>query len=1061
MKAVSFALCLCLCLMGASPVLGADKAAQFSDQNEKVLQLYLAQDYKSAEVAARKAVSAVKRELSASSEPFHYAHLNLAAVLLAKESRSEAEAILVRLVTQQTDARINDQIRIQTLRMLLHNKTSDDPDPDPDPDPAKLALLDTFVSLLSTVHGDDSPALVGPLLERSVRLYAVGRGQECVADIKRAIRIRTAFLPPSPDEDIDLNRNLAMCQLRARDFDASISGFREILAAITRLHGASDERTLTVASDLGFALDQSGKPSDAAEVASDVLKKRKMLWGEGHPATIVSMINLASAYQQMGRYGEAEELYLTVISKYGSGHPLDKWKISASGGLANIFLRVGRFEDALKLVEAGERDLASLGEIDISFKTDGLLAKAQAYQGMNDIEKATQAYETIVDGERDSSNDPLDIATAYGNLATFAAKRGDVAAAEYYIQLAVNVENAVNLNRVNTRLRQARIMLLDSNLGSATAMLSVLLSDAKARFGPTSAQTADVSNSLALAYMMQQDDIKAADLLSQTIRNVALYEDSEISESPDAEGLNSGSNAVIDAGSTALSAAFLEPNSPMAELASDFVLNYKSRVGDKNARLRAILRSETGSTKSAIIVQEYLKLRNDFTALSRRVVDGDSALLVTLRPIETKLRSLEAEIVRSTSNPALKDSFAKTAEVQRNLSAGSALVEYFLYSPSQAKSASLEGDARYGAMILIAGSRRPLFVDLATSMEIRQLVGSISEEFNDRSGDVKITRTLYDLLIAKILPGTNNSRRLYISTAGILGAVPFDMLVDAKGQRLVESDIDYRFIVSGRFLGAGTQSSGEDLVAFGGADFDAKPEAGGAVQTAANNVGGRDAVTRRAVDRLSGFSGLPGTGLEVQLIGEIWKAKYGGSPSIFIGSEATEANLHKISSPKVLHMATHGVTVPLTRGDTLLPSLQVAMALTGANGSIGRGADQDGIVFGYEIEQLDLRGTELVVLSACETGIGLVNSFEGIIAVEQAFRRAGAKAVLATLHPISDAYTAIFMQDFYSTWMSMDNPDADVALRQVKVAWLRSDEIGRRDPKKWAPFVIINATLIP
>lgn len=1055
MKAVFFA--LGLCLIGASPVLGAGKAARLSDQNEKVLQLYLAQDYKSAEVAARKAVSSAKRELSASSEPFHYAYINLAAILLARENRAEAEAILSKLVRQQADARINEQIRIQTLSMLLHNKTSDGPDP------AKLTFLDTFVSLLSRVHGENSPVLVGPLLERSVAMYAVGRGQECVADIERVITIRKSSLPPSPEEDIDIRRNLAMCQLRARNFDEAIANFRDILATITQTRGASDETTLTVASDLGFALDQSGKPSDAAELALDVLEKRKKLLGESHPATIVSMINLASAYQQMGQYGDAEKLYLTVISNYDNRRSLDKWKISATGGLAEVYIRVGRFEEALKYIETGERDFASLEEIDISFKTDGLLQKAQVYQGMNDVAKATEAYKAIVEGEHDSSKDPIDFATAYGNLATLASKRGDIAAAKRYIQLAVDVENESKVDRLNTKLRQARIMLLDNEVAKATTMLSALLSDAKVRFGPSSAQTADVSNALAVAFIMQHNSIEAADLLGQTIRNVALYEAGEMSQSPDAEGLSSGSEAVIEAGSTALSAAFIEPSSPMADLASDFVLNYKSRVGDKNARLRAILRSGTGGTKTAAVVQEYLKLRNDFTAISRRVVDGDAGSLVALRPIEAKMRNMEAEIVRSTSNAAIADEFTQTADVQRNLPAGSALVEYFLYSPNHAKSNSTgEAGARYGAMVLLAGAERPVFVDLAASEEVQQLVSSISADFADRSNDNDVTRNLYDILIAKILPGIKDARRLYISTAGILGAVPFDMLVDGDGRRFVESDIDYRFIVSGRFLGVGPQSpTGEGLAAFGGADFDVEPEADGVVETAANNVVGRDAVTRNAADRLDGFAGLPGTGLEVQLIGEMWKAKYGGSPSILIGSQATEANLRKIASPRVLHMATHGVTVPLTRGDTLLPSLQVAMALTGANGSVGRGADQDGIVFGYEIEQLDLRGTELVVLSACETGIGLVNSFEGIIAVEQAFRRAGAKAVLATLHPISDAYTAMFMQDFYSTWINMANPDADDALRQVKVAWLRSEEPGRRDPKQWAPFVIINATLKP
>ncbi len=114
------------------------------------------------------------------------------------------------------------------------------------------------------------------------------------------------------------------------------------------------------------------------------------------------------------------------------------------------------------------------------------------------------------------------------------------------------------------------------------------------------------------------------------------------------------------------------------------------------------------------------------------------------------------------------------------------------------------------------------------------------------------------------------------------------------------------------------------------------------------------------------------------------------------------------------------------------------------------GGELQGILTALEATSLDLRDTRLVVLSACETGLGQFASGEGVYGLAQSLHEAGARAVLATLWPVSDAATAVFMQRFYARLAAGDDPQ--VALQTVQRAFASEGEF--RDPIFWAPFVL-------
>ncbi len=191
--------------------------------------------------------------------------------------------------------------------------------------------------------------------------------------------------------------------------------------------------------------------------------------------------------------------------------------------------------------------------------------------------------------------------------------------------------------------------------------------------------------------------------------------------------------------------------------------------------------------------------------------------------------------------------------------------------------------------------------------------------------------------------------------------------------------------------------------------------------------------------------------------------------------EATESFLKGVEASSILHVATHAFFLgapstpaeetPVVRsglglpgadrlgGDAGLgesPLLRSGLVLAGANGLEG-GEGEDGILTALEASGLDLWGTELVVLSACETGLGGVSNGEGVFGLRRALVLAGAESQLMSLWKVADAATKELMVRYYGNLIS--GMGRSEALRQVQLEMLRSSDHGH--PYYWASFISI------
>jgi CHAT domain-containing protein len=334
-------------------------------------------------------------------------------------------------------------------------------------------------------------------------------------------------------------------------------------------------------------------------------------------------------------------------------------------------------------------------------------------------------------------------------------------------------------------------------------------------------------------------------------------------------------------------------------------------------------------------------------------------------------------------------------------------------------------------------------------------------------------------VLAPLLPHVEKSRQWVISPDGPLWLVPWAALpVDEKGTYAVEKHT-LRYVVSGRDL-VGRPSVGKAEAAWvlADPDFDLAPQQAketlsGLVPQPVSDLGLRGLVS---ADKLPRFGRLPGTAAEARAITPKLKTYTGQEPALRTGKEALEGVFKALAQPRLVVLSTHGYFLPdqqaalsdplgtvgtrpaLTREGKPLenPLLRCGLALAGANRreDLPEGAD-DGILTGLEIVGTDLRGCELVVLSACETGLGEVNVGEGVAGLRQAFQLAGAHAVLATLWQIPDKETAQLMTQFFDGLAHKQ--DRAEALRQAQLAIIkqRREQLdGAAHPFYWAAFTL-------
>jgi len=311
---------------------------------------------------------------------------------------------------------------------------------------------------------------------------------------------------------------------------------------------------------------------------------------------------------------------------------------------------------------------------------------------------------------------------------------------------------------------------------------------------------------------------------------------------------------------------------------------------------------------------------------------------------------------------------------------------------------------------------------------------------------------LYELALKKPLGVLLSQKRvLIISPDGALRLLPFEAMYDAKNKHYLIEEKAIRYIPSGKellrlykYAKSPSKTRAALMAIFADPDFNTQK--GSASSSPEEEVAITPNTSRSGIVRSlfkMRFPPLPGTKAEAESIASTLKEK--ALLREYEKDRATETNLLHIKNPKILHIATHGFFI----NDPSIPNpmLKSGLALAGANASLIRGRSE-GIVTALKLSGLELEGTDLVVLSACNTGVVDLNSTDTVSGLSKAFIQAGAKDIVMSLWSVNDRATKDLMSSFYRQMQKHESYEQ--ALREAKLKMLRQG----MHPFFWAPFIL-------
>jgi tetratricopeptide (TPR) repeat protein/CHAT domain-containing protein len=883
--------------------------------------------------------------------------------------------------------------------------------------------------------------------------------------LQRALHIRQKALGSEhPDTAATLN-SLAKLYLEMGDYPRAAPLSEQALQIVKKVLGPEHPGTAQSLNDLAFVYDRMGDYARAEPLYQQALQIRIKVLGPEHIDTAQSLGLLAALYDHMGDYAKAEPLYqqaLTIIERtLGPTHP------DTAAGLNNLALlyeHEGEYEKAEPLLkQALQIRIKAFGpeHLNTALSFDNLAA---LYFRMGEYEKAEPLYQQALQiNQKALGPEHPDTATSLNNLALLYDQMGEYEKAEPLLQQALQIhQKALGPAHPLTATSLNNLAALYTHMGEyekAEPLLQQALQIRIKAFGPEHPLTATALNNLAFLKFDLGQIQEAKDLAQLTVKAQLGVLSRFLSFTSEEQRL--AYENTIDP----FSLIVLQKSEADLALA---VLRYKGVVLDSliEDRLAAQASKESGDRE---LVQ---RLTGDRRQLEQLILQEpkkpSSHTDQKIEGLEREVEQIEGQLARRVSGlgRARRALGVTVEQVQAAIPNDGALIEYLRYGRYLGKGAF---EPCYGAVVLAAAGD-PTWVPLGPAAELRKLVSSYQKSARGQTDATKLEsdlRALHDRLWSPVESALRQPcRRVILSPDGPLNFVSFATLLDAEHCFLAER-YAVQYVASGRDLLREASLPAEHplAVVLANPDFErsASPSntsTHGEGAVAMPGVGGPPGNEQHAIEGLH-FDRLPGTQEESDRLTDAFQ-RWHWRTEAFRGPQASKAALRQVHAPYVLHLATHGFFLEFAApSDTA--SLQPATLSIGGNmngskffqnpmhgsGLVLAGAqrtleawrggqvppvDDDGIVTAEDVAALDLQGTWLVALSACDTGFGSSKTGEGVLGLRRGFVEAGAQNLLMTLWPIDDRVTGPIMTDFYAA--AHERGNAAQALAEVQREWL-------------------------
>jgi CHAT domain-containing protein/Tfp pilus assembly protein PilF len=829
--------------------------------------------------------------------------------------------------------------------------------------------------------------------------------------------------------------------------------------------------------------------------AGPLLERALAIWeaalGKNHPDVADSLHNLAHLYEKQGMFDRAEPLYQRAIAiqeaALGKNHP---HVADSLHNLANLYVGQGMYDRAESLFQrarAIKEEAFGKNNPQVA-STLGDLASLYWMQGLYD--RAEPLYQrAIAIQEAALGKSHPDLAISLHNLANLYVDQGLYGQAQPLYQRALAIQEATlgkNHPHVADSLNSLALLYWKQGMYSrAEPLYQRALAIREATLDKNHPYIADSLNNLA-ALGLARHRLDAA--LPLFMRAFAASEQRLRQEALGfSEARLDNLLQLLRAEEERLYALLRQhpDNAQVRRLALSAALLLKGRSVEETADIsRAVYRSLGAEERDT-----FERLRGLRTQLAELSFQGPGSLTPAahqrqLAELAERGDVLEAELARRSAPLRARAALPSPADivdrVAHALPEDGALVEFITYvdRPLMPGPGTPEPRQHYLALVLFPDATTRA-LDLGAAEPIDSAASRLRVALANRDAGFQAqAQALYRLAFQPLLPLLGKTRRLFLSPDGQLSLVPFDALHD--GHHFLMDAFDFTSLTSGKDLLPRPQETvpAASVIVLADPDFGA-PLPPSVAQADASSVpaGHSTSVEPFAsllredpVYRAWHPVPLPGTRREAEAIQRLIP-----QARLFLGAEATRQRLLHLDTPGILHLATHGFfledapTPKGTRGvvhfkalgeDSTTPRppeplLRSGLLLAGAsapapsNPGVGPPSSDNALITALELAGLDLWGTQLVVLSACDTGRGDIRMGQGVYGLRRAFLVAGAETVVTSLWKVDDETTSTLMEAYYRNLLA--GRGRSTALREA----MRALRETRPHPHYWAPFIAL------
>ena len=893
-------------------------------------------------------------------------------------------------------------------------------------------------------------------------------------------------------------------------------GVCALVAAFVPVHG-QEARWAQLTQQVQQLLAQ-GNDGAALPLAQQTVQVAQATWRAEDAHVGLSLDSLGNIEADLGNYSGAEAAFrqaLVIDSKTLGATNIQTAHVMAD--LGELYGSHGQFGQADQLFHAAlpvylkEYGQADVRVADLVFKAaDVLLSEAHSAGSFSEAQSkynaATNGFTLAATVYQKAKGDwSVGLAHCYDRLAAIAEDGGGHAVAEKLHKRALEIlekEYGPDSMQLTDSLEGlARVYKDEQQLAEAEPLYQRVLNVEQAHLKPDNPGLRDAEADLAGLYYFGGKPAQAAQYFQAYLGN--LMDEFRANAATMSERERLIYLAAFHNAHPLFFSFVLKYHGQMPELAGqmyDALLEEKGLIAESAAAMRAAV-AASGDPQALQMLDKLTSDRAQMAALLESTAGGTANHQAQINQLGDEANTLEQALMKRSA--AMSHQKAQNAatwrQVQRALKPGESAVEVIRFQDETG--IAVTGDLIYVALVVTPESKEPELVVLGDAKDLeagpmlayRYDVGQ-TRGFKveaapvgpGQAGAVANTNAAYAAFWRPLELALGGAKRVYVSPDGVLDTIPIGLMADGDDKMVMEK-YQLRIVNSTKdLLLPARVAQLKSALLVGNPKFDltatqqriaiaelrgGSTGVGASLQHASIPAENAAQTASRGGELKGGnLNSLPGTQVEVDTVDKLLESA-GWRTTEFTGDLALKETVTQAHGPRVVHIATHGFFLTdeeLTANAAARaqqanpnedPMLRAGLFFAGADrvreGAAPEQGVDDGVLTAFEASQLNLEGTELVVLSACETGLGKELNSDGVFGLRRGLQEAGADAVMMSMWSVPDKETQELMALFYAKWLGgMEKPEA---LRQAQLEERETvrQRYGKDLPFYWGAFVLV------